>query len=234
MEVVSEGLTGSSGSVFRHVDDAGDVGAYTLSGGEFLLKRTGGTSILNPTQGDFFNAFCLEPRVSIGSNATMYEVSPLEQAHQYSSPDGALGTAKANYIRELMYQVHPDFAESLTATEGLAIQISLWEIARDNNLGHYVVTEGAAGAGDVWFRALTTDGGLSAAAILLAQTWLDSYVNDGVMGPMLNNLYTLTYDGKQDIIFQAAAVPVPPSLLLFGSALLGFAGFRRHRKSKAA
>jgi hypothetical protein len=148
------------------------------TGGDFAEQLLPGGGANNP-----FDTFCTEPLVSITYAPYTFQVEDLEFA---ATPD--IGAAKADDIRRVLYHEYPVFGASLTNTEAVAIQIAIWEIQSEPGLGPYSLTGGV-----VRFQN-------NAAAIGLAQGYLDDYVNTP-SSSLLGGVVALTHD-SQDLLAQ--------------------------------
>lgn len=177
----------AGGNVYRTINNAGTW----VQGGQMSFDVNAISGIANQPIGlNTLYGWCIEPNESVYYNRD-YSWN-LQDLSLGNTNIGGMGQTRANYLRELYYYVAPDFSEVLDPTVGLALQIATWEIVRDNRLGNFKI-----GRGNVKFS-----GSSSSAARTLAQQWLDMYINDGVQGPMLDNLYAANIDGTQDMIFQ--------------------------------
>lgn len=183
----------AGGNVYRNIDSR----HYRLSGGQMRFNVNSIDAGLPQIGTQTLYGWCIEPFEGVGYNRDYsWEVQDLSAG---ATNIGGMGQQRANYLRELFYYVAPDFTQLVTPTTGLALQIATWEIVRDNALGNFDV-----GSGNAWFRSSNPS-----AAIALAQSWLNTYINDGVQGPMLNNVYAGTINGSQDMIFQLRSPDVP-------------------------
>jgi len=168
--------------------------------------------------------WCIEPTEYVNRKSTTWEIVDLADGNNSAS---GLGTQRANYLRELFHFVMPDFSQLTDRTTGLALQIATWEIVSDNALGKFDL-----GSGNAIFSNANP-----ASAVSLAQGWLNTVINDGEQDAMLDNLYAMTRDGKQDQIVQfnlprevpSERIPVPATflLLLVGLGLLAGRRLRR-------
>ena len=189
-------------------------GATNTSAGRFNFTRTGGDHPVNPLPDSpvsRFWAFCVElgQTINFGQSVT-YDVEPLALG---SNVTGGIGATKADEILELLGAVYPDFTQVLTNDQYAALQISIWEITREDRAtyGFNVAT------GDVKFS------NTPATILNLANGWLGQIDGVGLRAP---GIKALVNGSRQDMLVQFP-VPEPGSLAL---ALLGFgmvAGSRR-------
>jgi hypothetical protein len=183
------------------------------------FKRTGGDfdETLLPTTpvhgGKLFRAFCLDVTERYFSNKSSVE----QLSDLFSSDPG-----KASDIGRLLYNVYPNFAVTPSSYNALATQIAIWEIVHEGT-GTYDVS-----SGDISFNEHLIHSAWRGAKDL-AQSWLDSYVT-GMSGPEAPFLYALVKSGTQPLLVQT---PIPASVWLFGSALLGMIGFGKRRKAQS-
>jgi hypothetical protein len=207
----------AGGAIQRIIDDStvGSKDWTNLTAGLFDLTLTGGDfrPDLLPV-GSHFLAFCSEPQQGVSPGGT-YTWS-VESLSQGANNIGGMGASRASYIAELLGGVFPLFgAKALTDREALAIQIAIWEIVRETMPGPYVLADGTSGAGHTRFRNEGVSG-----AIALGQTWLNTYVNDGVPSPQAPLLVALVNQANQDLVAQ---VDAPGTLALVMIAALVWA-----------
>jgi hypothetical protein len=185
------------------------------SAGRFNFTRTGGDHPVTPLPDapvSRFWAFCVElgQSLDLGENLT-YEVRPLADG---ANSVGGIGNARADDILELLGAVYPDFTQVLTNNRYAALQISIWEITREDRATHgYDVY-----TGDVKFS------GSSATILNLANSFL-SQVDD--VGPRAAGIRALVNRTRQDMLVQFP-VPEPGSLALSLLGLGAVFGTRRH------
>jgi hypothetical protein len=195
-------------TVDRTVDGGGSW--FLQDPGQFhFITEAGSPTDIPP---DFYT-FCIEPRefLNLGQLVSYNEV-PIEQG---ATNIGGMGTTKANFIREFLYRYYADFSVPVDVVTGAAIQVSLWEIVRENS-GTFDLS-----AGDVQFRSWS-----NTAVLDLATTMLDSLTGNG---PYLTNVDALALaGGTQDALVQFTSSPTPePSTVLLGAAGLVLIAFRR-------
>ncbi len=224
--------TGSNVGADVKVKYDGDRDYYEGFGGLMGFDQTGGTftGSLLPDSADVskFTAFCID--VTNGyAPGEVHNVSPLSLGTN-------MGQAKADDISRLLNNVYPDFSQSISSKNALALQIAIWEIVHEDS-GTYDVFDGKIEFR--WddysertctnHRCTVTDEGARG----LAQDWLDQYVINQT-GDKLDNLLALTRGGAQDLLAQTvSAVPVPGAVWLFGSAFAGLIGFGKRRKNQS-
>lgn len=203
----------AGGNTYRNIDGRG----YTVSAGQMQFNINNLATALPNIGTNTLYGWCIEPFESVRYGRDyQWEIQDLSLG---TTNIGGMGTQRANYLRELYYYVAPDFTQTVSPTVGLALQIATWEIVRDDALGNFDLASGNAS----FRRSNPSD------AIALAQGWLNTYINDGVQGPMLNNLYAANINGVQDMIFQIKTtdrpnneflVPVPAPAWLLGLGAL--------------
>jgi len=101
--------------------------------GPLQLTRTGGTHPVTPLPDSpvsRFWAFCVElgQTISFGESVT-YDVLPLASG---GNVIGGIGATKADAILELLGAVYPDFTQVLANDQYAALQVSIWEITRED------------------------------------------------------------------------------------------------------
>jgi hypothetical protein len=192
-------------------------GATNTSAGRFNFTRTGGTHPDNPLPDvpvSRFWAFCVElgQTINFGESVT-YDVLPLASG---GNVIGGIGATKADEILELLGAVYPDFTQVLTNDQYAALQVSIWEITREDRgtYGYDVFT------GDVKFS------NTPAAILNLANGWLSQI--DG-LGQRATGIRALVSERRQDMLVQFP-VPEPGSLALTLLGLGLVAGSRRSRR----
>lgn len=188
MNVIDAG-TGPSMVVSYTVDGVND----TSEAGVLKWTRSAvnpGTYAGKPVAGQAFNAFCIEPDQEFGNlpNAS-YKVVDLESAPEEGSPRGALGSVKAEQIRELWGRFRSAIGND--GAKAAAFQLAMWEIVMDNT---HDVSAGAFTVGDG-----------APAVKAQAQAWLDALTGSGPKA----NLLALTHPSDQDQVFE-----IPPTVTL--------------------
>jgi hypothetical protein len=204
----------------------GGAGLFTFDRDALLITDTGpefaGTLVTNggPTNlagdDDVFYAFDLEPNEHLIDPHT-YDVMSLENA-PVSGVTGAMGAAAAQDLRILFGNVFPDFSQSLTTQNAIALQIAVYEIANEKTDPSYNVL-----TGDLFFNNNVTERNI-------AQGWLDNITN-GTWTTEAVGLIALTDTSTgngQDFVVQV--VPIPAAVWLFGSGLVGLVAVARRRK----
>lgn len=161
-----------------------------------------------------FYTFCIEPRefLSLGQFVAYNEV-PIEQG---TTNIGGMGAAKANLIREFLYRNYSDFSVALDVNTAAAIQVSLWEIVRENSGTLNLDT------GDVQFRSWS-----NMAVHDMANSMLAGLTGNG---PYLTNVDALAFNGTQDTLVQFATTAPEPSTLVLATAGLILVGLSRRRR----
>ena len=161
-------------SINRTVD--GGANWYGTSIGYFNCVRDGGDftgTLRGPDSStSTFIAFCAEPREFVsGNTAYFYTTAPLSQG---TTNIGGMGVVKANRLNILIGHFLPDFDVPITdPMKAAALQVAVWEIIREslaNPLNVYT--------GQVMFNSETRAGTLA-----LAQTYLDTVSNNGIVHP---------------------------------------------------
>jgi hypothetical protein len=157
-------------------------------------------------------AFCIELPQSISGGGTYtYSVLDLADAPLPAVPASGvpMGSAKADYIRELWAEHYADVVNNVTAA---AFQLAIWEIVYENS-GTWDVT-----AWDGTQDSFKVTGYLSGVDTL-ANSWLAGVAD---VGGSMANLYALSSNSYQDIIVE---VPVPAAFIL-GMLGLSAAGIK--------
>lgn len=186
--------------------ESGWAGYYNFVNGSGLIKGP-------------FSGFCIDIGQDIYYNQTVnFGVAQLQAA---PTPGTAMGTTKANLVRELWYNNYS--ASGLSNSNAAAFQIAIWEIINESSGNPLSVSNGA----------FTVSA--NAATLTTANNWLQALDPTG-NGARANNLMALTSDTYQDYVV-AVPTPAPPGwvLVLSGAALLAvpFAGRYRKRRPSA-
>ncbi|MBV6431202.1 MAG: hypothetical protein IANPNBLG_01331 [Bryobacteraceae bacterium] len=214
-------------TVERTVD--GGANWYLQDPGQFNFSLVSGPNGI-PSQ---FYTFCVEPREFLSPGQTYtYNLARVEDA---ATNIGGMGATKANLLRELLNDYYPDFSVAVDELHAAALQVSIWEIVRENQQG---VGTYALSTGDVQYRNWSDSGACTPGQYTcvqdLAQLWLDSLTGTG--GPYMQDVGALTLvGGVQDVLVQFRGenplIPEPGTFLLTGTALiLAWAGLRRTRR----
>jgi hypothetical protein len=224
-QVRADYLSHQGGNISTNVGGGG-AGLFTFDREALLGTDTGpnfsGTLVTNGGPNDLggnddvFYAFDLEPNEALIDTHT-YDVMALKDA-PVNGVSGAMGTAAAQDMRILFGNVFPDFSQSLSPSNAIALQIAVFEIANEGSTNYDVTS------GNLFFTN-------NAAEQLIAQGWLDN-IKDNTWTTEAVGLIALTDTSTgvgQDFIAQV--VPVPPAVWLFGSGLLGMVGIARRKKA---
>lgn len=204
-------------------------GGVGTTAGSFNWTQSGNSYLQNS-----FKTFCIEigQHVGIGNTYTYQLDNQIQNfptsgtgAGGGSGTSGAMGTVKANLLRELYGRYYDTLGSS--NVNNAAFQLAIWEITHDGfsmaNPGQYY-TGNVIGTGD--FRMTTTSGNAGAASTL-ANSWLASLNGQG---PMNNSLVVLTSATAQD---QITVVPAPPAIGLAVMGVVALFGLKRARRKSA-
>lgn len=200
---------GAGGNINIQILTSTELATSTqIWGGQIKFEQVGGSysGELLPGGNDPVIAYCLEPDEHIGYATYDWDTNPVKQG---GTGIGGIGLTRTRHIQELLFHLTPAFSTgALSNTEALALQISLWEIVRETDTGYDLTS------GNVLFDSVGNTTATN--AMLLAQGWLDGYVNDGVTGPLDKNLLAMNAPGYQDLLVRRfSTVPAPTTLLLF-------------------
>lgn len=160
-------------------------------------------SFTNTALNQIFLAYCLEPNISVGAIG--------QQITYNQDPTLTLTDAKQAAIRLLLGQVAAPFSNSLSQVDQAALQIGIWEIARETTAGPYSISGGAA-----VFTFSNT-----ATVLDRATTFLTAVNNNS--GTAFTGVIALTNNSLQDLVVigdPGTNIPEPATLSLVGGALL--------------
>ena len=213
-------------TIYESTTYSGGVGTIA---GSFNWTQSGNSELQNS-----FKTFCIEigQHVGIGNTYTYQLDSQIQNyptsgtgAGTGSGTSGAMGTVKADLLRELYGRYYDTLGTS--DVNNAAFQLAIWEITHDGystaNPGQYY-TGNVIGTGD--FRMTTTTGNAGSASTL-ANSWLASLNGQG---PMNGSLVVLTSPTAQD---QITVVPAPPAIGLAVVGVVALFGLKRARRKSA-
>ena len=196
-------------------------------GGVFMLEKSGGSGEGNLWANGPLGGFCMELSEEPSGMVSTYDVVMPEEAHKPTTfLGGPIGTAKAEYLRELWAE-HFDSAwvgsgpfSTEQKNNAKAFAAALWEI----------IYEDLPSSPPMW--DVTVDGtadplGLRCepvdAAMTTANDWLHGL--DGIGEKA--NLRALVYEGKQDFLVE---VPGAATIFILGFGVLAL----RVKKNKSS
>jgi len=219
VDIVHDGYGANSTTT---VWGAGYYGAEA-GAGVYMLDKTADTGIGNTWPNAKIPGFCIELDEVAPTSTYTYQVMMPEDA--FNDINGqAMGTTKANYLRELWAKYYDNAwaaggaytAQQHAAAEAFAAAI--WEIVYEDlptsPLGWDVTIDGTSGIRG--FRAEDLDSGA-------ANNWLHSLTGSGPKA----DLRVFVNSGQQDYL---VAVPEPATVMLLGlGGLLSLMGGRRRR-----
>jgi hypothetical protein len=200
----------------------------TVYGGVIMFEVTGASAGSPWTVGGEYGAFCMDLPQGISSGVETYNVINVEDGPNPTNFLGsAMGTAKANYLRELWGRYYDDSwvgSGSFTYTQKQAAEAfgaAVWEIVYEdlpaNPLSWNVSVDGTIGSHG--FQATNLDS-------VLANQWLHSLNGQGPMADLAawsNNCF-------QDMLVE---VPEPATVGLMGLGA-GMMLFGRKKKAGVA
>jgi len=201
---------------------AGNVGNDVM-GGVYLLNKTGSTGTGDTWHNGLLPGFCMELEEPAPHTTFTYDVVMPEDVYN-SYAGGAIGTTKANYLRELWARyydpawatggVHSDQENGAAEAFAAAIWEIIYEKLPVSPAGWDVTTDGTAG-----FAGFAAEN-LDAAT---ANKWLHDLTGTGPKA----DLRALVSDGHQNYL---VAVPEPATIILLGlGGLYSILGRRSRR-----
>ncbi len=211
-------------------DDYGAYGAMTFSGagnvgndvmgGVYLLNKTGSTGIGDTWHNGLIPGFCMELEEPAPHTTFTYDVMMPDDVYN-SFAGGAIGTTKANYLRELWARYYdPAWATSGTHTAqqnsaAESFAAAIWEIIYEklptSPAGWDVSVDGTTGFAGFAAENLDAE---------TANKWLHNLTGTGPKA----DLRAFVSDGHQNYL---VAVPEPATIILLGlGGICSFLGRR--------
>ena len=219
VDVVHDGFGASSWTTFYGAWQYGNE----VAAGVYNLDKTADTGLGNTWSNGSIPAFCIELQEVAPDTTHTYQVTMPEDV--YNSVTGtAMGTTKANYLRELWARYYDNAwagGGTLTTQQHEAAEAfaaAVWEIVYEDlptsPLGWDVRLDGTAGQRGFWAESLDAD---------TANKWLHDLTGSGPKA----DLRAFVCDGQQDYL---VVVPEPATVMLLGlGGLLSLMGGRRAR-----
>ena len=216
-----ESIAFSAGKTSFYVGDAGGnvIRQFNTATGAFMTSYTTATSSRGTDWIDL-----------AANNTTLYYTSEGNQIFRYDTVAGQL----ADFNLAALPGSNA-FALRILPGGGVLVADSSSVIKLDS-LGNQIGTYGAAqSAGGFFSLNLDPDGTSFWTGDFANGNFFKFAIADGTLLQTLNTgtgsgtLFGLTVFGETTVV--NPTVPIPPSMLLFGSGLLGLAGWRRLRKS---
>lgn len=218
VDIVHDGYGASDVATVWGADQYGT----DMVAGVYRLNKTGDTGTGSTWRNGPIAGFCVELNEAAPQQTSRYCVElPDDMTVSYTG--GTLGSAKANYLRELWGRYYdPAWAQSGTSAganrSAAAFAAAIWEIVYENvpSSGSRwdVTADGTAGTG--CFLALNVDAAT-------ANRWLQSLTGCGPKA----DLRVFANCGAQNYL---VAVPEPATIVLLG--LGGLCSLRRRRRTQ--
>jgi len=167
-------------------------------------------------------SYCVELTQSIGSNTTDLDITLLD-VNAISTEVSGQNYA---YAAWLMHN-NQDVTNSGTKVERAALQAAIWEVMYDglsDTVGDALDDSGI-------FDFMSTGTVLNDFSTYLSELFIyaDSRGDNPFSFASMEHYKVAKSDRQDHIVYNP--VPLPGAIWLFGSALVGFAGFRKYRRS---
>jgi PEP-CTERM motif-containing protein len=199
---------------------AGHEGNVAMAG-VYMLNKTGSTGIGDTWSNGLIPGFCIELHEPVPQVTHTYNVGMPDDTYN-SHIDDVVGSAKANYLRELWDTYYdPAWASGGSYTNqqnstAEVFAVAIWEIINEDlptsPLGWDVTVDGTPGSGGFYAENLDS---------ATANKWLHELTGTGGKADLL----VFSYGGSQDFL---VAVPEPATIVLLGlGGSLGLFGRRR-------
>ena len=208
-------------SVRYTYDDGEESFAGRTRAGRFTWESVGTNNRYQDAE--TFNTFCVEiVQPAYYNEDANYSFASVVEV---PSPNAGLGGMVANQAAALESLIAQRWTQATTGSilEAAAFQLAAWEIVyegADVNYGEY-------GSGAQMTGLSTQTGHFRTVnnqqASSLADSWLASLFNDGILG----RAFGFTSASRQDQIAQAVVIPLPAPVALAGLGLLGVVAGRR-------